>query len=128
MRREVGRLLHRPDFLRVASSRQKAVAQGLILQVGRRGDLESAQPAMPRIGFTVTRKVGGAVVRNRARRRLKAAAAAIFPGHAMPGHDYVVIGRNTTLGRPFTLLIDDLTTAMRRLGAYRGGESGEKSA
>ncbi|MSO88592.1 MAG: ribonuclease P protein component [Rhodospirillaceae bacterium] len=119
MRDEVGRLRHRPDFLRVAGTRQKAVAPGLILQVGKRGDVGDAQPAIPRVGFTVTRKVGSAVVRNRARRRLKAAAAAIFPAHALPGLDYVVIGRGATLGRPFILLIEDLTTAMRRLNAYR---------
>lgn len=119
MRDEVGRLRHRPDFLRVAGLRHKAVAPGLILQVGRRSDAGDAQPAIPRVGFTVTRKVGSAVVRNRARRRLKAAAAAIFPTHALPGLDYVVIGRGATLGRPFVLLIEDLTTAMRRLNAYR---------
>lgn len=74
-----------------------------------------------RYGLTVSRKVGGAVVRNRARRRLRAAACAVLAEHAAPGHDFVLIGRPATVDRPFPALLDDLATALRRVGAWREG-------
>ena len=70
-----------------------------------------------RVGFTVSRKVGNAVARNRARRRLRAAVDRVMPSRARPGHDFVVIGRAGTLTRPFDSLVRDLTTALRRLDA-----------
>lgn len=75
-------------------------------------------PATIRVGFTASRKVGSAVARNRARRRLRAVAAAIMPS-AAPGHDFVVIARADTLTRPFPGLLADLEAALRRLGAWR---------
>ncbi len=72
-----------------------------------------------RVGFTVTKKVGNATVRNRARRRLRAAADRLLPDHGRPGNDIVLIGRRTTLDRPFTALVDDLETALRRLKVWR---------
>ena len=111
------RLKRRPDFLRVAGTRQKSVTPGLILQARPR---EAAEAETFRVGFTVSRKVGGAVARNRARRRLRAAAEAVMPAHAAAAHDYVVIGRAATLTRPFPALIDDLCAGLRRLGLYRG--------
>lgn len=71
-----------------------------------------------RVGFTVSRKVGNAVKRNRARRRLRAAVDRVFPVHAMPGNDFVVIGRARTLTRGFDALIGDLTMALKRLDVY----------
>lgn len=70
-----------------------------------------------RVGFTVSRKVGNAVARNRARRRLRAAVDRVMPTRARPGHDFVVIGRAGTLTRPFDSLVGDLTTALHRLDA-----------
>ncbi len=64
-------------------------------------------------------KVGNAVVRNRARRRLRAAAACVLPLHAEPAHDYVLIARAGTLQRRFTDLVADLEAGLRRLGLYR---------
>jgi ribonuclease P protein component len=72
-----------------------------------------------RVGFTVTRKVGGAVVRNRARRRLRAAAEMVICTHAAPGHDYVVIGRAGTIRRPFSDLVGDFEAALRKVGAWK---------
>jgi ribonuclease P protein component len=120
----IGRLKRRAEFLRVASGRRKWVAPGLILQVARRQDetpstADREGPAAPCVGFTASRKVGIAVARNRARRRLKAAVEQVLPLHAAPGHDYVVIARTETLRRPFTALKDDLETALKRLGVYR---------
>jgi ribonuclease P protein component len=71
-----------------------------------------------RIGFTVSRKVGNAVARNRARRRLRAAVERVVGTHARGGQDYVVIGRAGTLRRPFCALVADLEAALRRLDSY----------
>ncbi len=105
----------RADFLRLAAGRRKFVAPGLILQAL---DFKAPENAGVRIGFTVSRKVGIAVARNRARRRLKAVAG-LMASHAAPGYDYVLIGRGGTLTRPFADLREDLVTALRRLGLYR---------
>ncbi|HEY5208016.1 MAG TPA: ribonuclease P protein component [Stellaceae bacterium] len=112
----LARLKRRAEFLRVAGTRKKWVAQGLILQAAPRS-AEDDSP--PRIGFTASRKVGIAVVRNRARRRLKAAVAASMPVHAVPGHDYVLIARAGTVRRPFADLIGDIETGLKRLGLWR---------
>jgi ribonuclease P protein component len=108
------RLTRRTEFLTVAAGRRKSVAPGLILQA-------HPQPATDglRVGFTASRKVGNAVARNRARRRLRAAAAAVLPAHAARGHDYVVIARAGTLTRPYEALLEDLAAGLKRLGVYR---------
>lgn len=124
------RLKQRREFLRVAATRRKWVAPGLILQARpREGDadakgearVEGREPPI-RVGFTVSRKVGGAVVRNRARRRLRAAADAVLSAHAAPGHDFVVIGRGATVKRPFDALRGDMEAALRGLGVWRNGK------
>ena len=105
----------RADFLRVAATRRKAVTPGLILQAAER-PADAGGRAL-RIGFTASRKVGGAVVRNRAKRRLRAAAAQILPVAGRPATDYVLIARAATAARPFAALLDDLRTALRRVEA-----------
>jgi ribonuclease P protein component len=70
-----------------------------------------------RVGFTASKRVGGAIARNRAKRRLREAVARVMPGHAKPGHDYVVIARAATLHRKFDDLLQDLETALARVGA-----------
>ena len=72
-----------------------------------------------RYGLTASGKVGPAVVRNRARRRLRALVMEILPRHAAFGRDYVVIARATTMSRDFTDLRQDLVTALKKLGAWR---------
>jgi len=106
-----GRLKRRAEFLTVAASGRKAAASGLVLQALDRGD-----DAPPRLGFTVTRKVGNAVIRNRTRRRLKEAARLLLREGGPAGFDLVVIGRDRTRARPFPALIEDLRYAMRRAG------------
>ena len=76
-------------------------------------------PDAVRIGFTVTKKVGNAVKRNRVRRRLRAAVHEVAPRHARKGYDFVVIGRAATIKRPYEMLVDDLKTAFERLGEQR---------
>lgn len=106
------RLKRRAEFLRVAGSGRKAPAPGVVLQALRRGD-----DAPVRLGFTVTKKVGNAVVRNRTRRRLRAAAEQVVAeqGAALAGHDLVLIGRDATRGRRFALLVEDLRRALSRV-------------
>lgn len=82
-----------------------------------------------RVGFTATRKLGGAVVRNRAKRRLRAAAARVLAERGRPGTDYVLIARAGTVGRPYPALLADLETALRRLGRMSpAGPGNEPSA
>ncbi len=117
-------LKRRREFLRVAGAGHKWVAPGLILQARRQApeDTKAGRAAGRgeafRVGFTVSRKVGGAVDRNRARRRLKAAAERVMPRHARHGHDFVLIGRRATLKRGFPALVGDLETALKKLDAY----------
>jgi ribonuclease P protein component len=129
----LSRLRQRADFLRVAAGRRKSVTPGLILQACRQppgGVLspDSRAPDAPRVGFTASRKVGIAIMRNRARRRLRAAVAEVMPLHAAPGHDYVVIARAATVGRPFAALVGDLEAALRQLGVYREPARGSPAA
>lgn len=111
----LSRLKRRLEFLRVAGSGLKAPAPGLVLQARRRG----RGPDI-RIGLTATRRVGGAVERNRAKRRLRAVAEEILPKAAATGCDYVLIARRATLERPYASLLRDLAGALKRLELYNG--------
>ena len=114
------RLRRRADFLRVAGGRRKWVTPGLILQTLARAPADHASEAI-RVGFTATRKIGNAVVRNRARRRLRAAVADVMTRHAAAGFDYVLIARAETPKRLYAALIEDLETALRRSGTWHDG-------
>jgi ribonuclease P protein component len=102
----LGRLTRRPEFLRVARGRRKAVAPGLVLQAATL--LPECPGPYPRIGFTASKKVGNAVARNRARRRLKAAVKDVLSLRAGEEMDYVVIARAATVERPYAALLKDL--------------------
>ena len=111
--RSVGRLKRRADFLRVAAARRKWAATGLVLQVCPQPT--AAEPSIQseiRVGFTASRKIGGAVERNRAKRRLRAAAAAVLPLSGRERTDYVLIARPATLNRSFGGLLEDLAAAL----------------
>lgn len=87
---------------------------GLVLQARRRDD----QGGASRVGFTASRKVGGAVVRNRAKRRLRVVAEQVIPLHGKGGYDYVLIARAGTVSRPFPALLKDLEAALKRVDAW----------
>ena len=100
----------RADFLAAARARRQGTA-GFLLQARDRGD---NQPA--RVGFTCSKKIGNAVARNRAKRRLRAVARQVLPGVARPGWDYVLVGRpEATIARAFADLTRDLEQALRRV-------------
>jgi ribonuclease P protein component len=103
------RLKRRKQFLEAARSGRKAAIGGVVLQARARDDNDTV-----RVGFTVTRKVGNAVVRNRSRRRLKEAARLVMQEHAMNGFDLVLIGRDSTRRRAFTVLQQDIRRALER--------------
>jgi ribonuclease P protein component len=116
----IARLKRRAEFLRVAGKGRKSVTPGLILQALRRSP--GGEPgAILRVGFTASRKVGIAVERNRARRRLRAAMDRVMPLHAVEGHDYVLVARAETIRRPFAALLSDLEAALKQVGAWRAG-------
>lgn len=133
------RLKKRREFLAVAATRQKWVTPGLILQARQHKKDErfnTAPSDMPgpdnekgtdiiRVGFTTSKKVGSAVERNRARRRLRALAAEILPQKAAPGYDLVIIGRRNTITRAWDDLQQDLSTALQKMGLAR--QPGEKT-
>ncbi len=113
----IERLKQRSDFLRVAAARCKWVAPGLVLQAAQRTAPAGSDTAAFRIGYTASRGVGGAVRRNRARRRLRAAVAEVMPGRAQTGRDYVLIARQATPSRRFADLVSDLRCALDGLAA-----------
>lgn len=105
------RLRKRRNFLAAAKARRAGV--GCCLMQGRdRGDAGEI-----RVGFTVTKKIGNSVVRNRIRRRLREAVRHVMPEGARPGHDYVLVARHQALSAPFDELVRDLGRALRKLHA-----------
>ncbi len=101
-------LQHRPDFLKAASGRRQGTAS-FLLQARPRGDDKPGA----RIGFTASKKIGNAVLRNRAKRRMRAAVHAVLTGLARAGWDYVLVARpQATVTRPFADLLADLTQAL----------------
>jgi ribonuclease P protein component len=105
------RLKRRAQFLMVAQRGRRSAQPGLVLQALPRPDQQTA-----RLGFTVTRKVGNAVVRNRTRRRLREAARLVAEQRTLAGFDLVMIGRDATRSRPFRDLVADIGRALDRCG------------
>lgn len=105
-------LRKRADFLRAARARRQGTS-GMMVQGRKRADDEASGI---RVGFTCSKKVGNAVARNRAKRRLREVARMVLPARGLAGWDYVLIGRvNATADRPFELLKGDLIYALKKL-------------
>jgi ribonuclease P protein component len=107
------RLRQRADFLAAAAG-TKVPFSGFVLQA-----LDRREDGPVRVGFTVSRKVGTAVERNRVRRRLREMVRLAPPGRLRPGHDYVLVGRRAALSLPFRQLIEDFERALDRAHAGR---------
>jgi ribonuclease P protein component len=111
------RLRQRADFLAAASG-IKVPASAFMLQARRRAD-----DGPVRFGFTVSKKVGNAVERNRVRRRLREMVRLAASGRTRAGHDYVLVGRRAALKVPFERMTKDFDGALRRVHAGRNGET-----
>jgi ribonuclease P protein component len=109
---KIERLKKRPDFLRAAKAPN--LARGAVfMQMRPRHD----DDPLIRVGFTATKKIGGSVERNRAKRRLREAARLLLPLHGRPSCDYVFIARGGTGQRAWGRLLDDVKTALISLAA-----------
>jgi ribonuclease P protein component len=118
-------LSRRADFLRAAQARRQGTA-GFLLQARLRRPDEPGAEAL-RVGYTCSKKLGNAVARNRAKRRLRALARLVLPQHGRPGWDYVLVGRpEATAARDFALMQTDLERALERV--CRSGPTGCCSA
>ena len=107
---KIERMTSRPQFLAAAKGVSEARGAVVVQRLDRRDGVDTV-----RLGFTATRKVGNAVIRNRAKRRLREAARAATPLLAVPGSDYVFIARMGTVDRPWDRLLDDVKSALTRL-------------
>ncbi|MDD5586702.1 MAG: ribonuclease P protein component [Alphaproteobacteria bacterium] len=124
-------LKKRSEFLAVAASGKKWAMPGLVLQVKKHSlpapvaeepaanENKKAEAPRMRYGLTASKKVGNAVCRNRAKRRLRALANEILVAHAAPAHDYVLIARPAAVTRDYTDLRDDFVTALKRLKVWQ---------
>jgi len=106
---KLGRLKKRSDILYVRDGKYRAIG-GVVIQMR-----ENPENAQTRVGFTATKKIGNAVKRNRAKRRLRACAAELLPQYGLSGHDYVFIARDTTNARKFEDLKQDVKKALQKL-------------
>lgn len=117
----IDRVKRRADFLRAQKYRRQ-YTPGLTLEACP--SPEDVPSASCRVGFTASRKVGSAVERNRAKRRLRAAAAELLPLLGRKGHDYVLVAKVATLSRSYAALLADLTKALT--GAHAELEANAK--
>ncbi|MDE2238681.1 MAG: ribonuclease P protein component [Rhodospirillales bacterium] len=101
------RLTRRAEFLRLAARGQKIAKHGFVLQAAKGGQEEAV-----RVGYTATKKIGNAVIRNRAKRRLREAARLVLAGRPMPGVELVLIARRETGDMEFSRLKQNFAKAL----------------
>jgi ribonuclease P protein component len=114
------RLRQRADFLAAATG-TKVPAAAFVLQARKRTD-----DGPVRLGFTVSKKVGNAIERNRVRRRLREIVRLSDTHRMQSGHDYVLVGRRAALKVPFARIAEDFQSALRRLQPGRDGNTGSR--
>ncbi|BAQ16244.1 ribonuclease P protein component [Methyloceanibacter caenitepidi] len=121
----IGRLKTRSEYMFVKGGTRFATPS-LVLQARRRVPGTGQSPELARFGFTATKRLGGAVVRNRARRRLKEAVRLTAAGQVLEGYDYVLIARGGAVQRPFTEVIKDLQRALTKVHEPSSGKRHRK--
>lgn len=109
---EILTLKKRKDFVRVAQKGLKMVTSSVILQAAQS---LSANSETAFVGYTTTKKIGKAHIRNRSRRRMRAAVREVFPNYALPNVSYVLIGRYNTADCEFKQLLKDLTWGLNKI-------------
>jgi len=117
-------LKKRQEFLRVRGG-QRCQNVAFVLETKPRAAKDvvataTVGPEVPRFGFTITKKIGNAVTRNRIRRRLKHALSELADGFAKPGYDYIVVGRRRAATQPYSDLKKDLERCLQRVHDPRG--------
>jgi ribonuclease P protein component len=112
----IDRLTIRRQFLHVAQGR-KASGRFVLLQAHVASDDAAKARGLIRYGLTASKKVGNAVARNRARRRLRAAMISLLPVHGIPGMDYVAVARTASVTADWTALLDELAALFLRLSS-----------
>ena len=111
--KNISSLIKRADFLRLNKDGQKWVSKSLVIQAAPRAEDTNDI----RVGFTITKRTfKSAVKRNRIKRRLRAVAMDVLSAEAKTGCDYVLIGREDTLTKPYTTLVKDLRWCLRKMG------------
>ncbi len=116
----IPRLKIRAEFVAASKAAWQA-RPGVVVQAKPRDD------DAIKVGFTCTKKVGNAVVRNRAKRRLREAAEQMIPQFGLPGHDYVLIARADTVSRDWKALLDDVKAALIRLARPKAEKTVDSS-
>jgi len=119
-------LKRRADFLRVRGGARCATAAFVLEAKSREPQSSAADQA--RFGFTVTKRLGNAVARNRIKRRLRAAARDVHMHHTRPEFDYVVIARSSAVDTAYSILVDDLTKALDRVHKASRGRNRDAKA
>ncbi len=102
----------------MAGERRRVVTAGLLVQIGPQNDDADGENTLG-VGYTSSKRVGNAVQRNRAKRRMRALAREILPDYDFGGRNVVLIARAETVDRPFALLRKDLHRALKRLHIQR---------
>jgi ribonuclease P protein component len=119
---QMERMKTRADFLRAQKGRRFNTA-GIGLEMCASPEAAAKEDTL-RVGFTASVKVGNAVARNRAKRRLREVARAILPFSGEPEHDYVLVARAVTVTRPYAALLDDLSKALAAIKRPEGKRNG----
>lgn len=114
---------NRKDFVAANATTNKFIVSTFILQMFKRSETHPIPPDVARIGFTVTKKMGGAVVRNRIKRRLREAARPVFTKYGKAGCDYVIISRQKALTCNFSELTRDMEFAFSKIINHKSNNS-----
>jgi ribonuclease P protein component len=122
----VDHLKKRADFLRAARGIRR-VEGAITLETCPTPEAKALLGRL-RIGFTASKKIGNAVIRNRAKRRLRAAAHALLPLLGRQGHDYVLVARGSCVARPFPALLSDISSALKAAHKKLDAKAGEAHA